>query len=99
MAQETQRFSGHPPIPRPSQLPFLPRKSRAYVGELPTSGGQRPALQVSSLSSLASSVRCRAMRRNSPCLFYLPNPSLCEVYVIEELGCEVDCPQKRKYCY
>ncbi|MGH0143500.1 UNVERIFIED_CONTAM: hypothetical protein FKN15_011580 [Acipenser sinensis] len=45
-------FSGRPPIPRPSQLPFSPRNSCADVSELPTSGGQRPALQVSALSLL-----------------------------------------------
>ncbi|MGH0163733.1 UNVERIFIED_CONTAM: hypothetical protein FKN15_045596 [Acipenser sinensis] len=45
-AQEIRRFSGRPPIPRPS---LLHPGTRERISELPTSGGQRPALQLSAL--------------------------------------------------
>ncbi|MGH0140058.1 UNVERIFIED_CONTAM: hypothetical protein FKN15_071278 [Acipenser sinensis] len=51
--------------------------SRAAISDLMTSGGQRSALQVSAFEltgCLASRIRCRAMRRNSPSRLCLPNP-------------------------
>lgn len=49
-----ERFSGRPPIPRPSQLLFSPRNLRVDVSERLTSGGQKPVVQVSVLSSLGA---------------------------------------------
>ncbi|MGH0130454.1 UNVERIFIED_CONTAM: hypothetical protein FKN15_001666 [Acipenser sinensis] len=59
-----------------SQLPFSSRNLRANVRELPTSGGQRPALQVSTVSSLGAwPARFAVVQygENSPCRFCLPN--------------------------